>query len=993
MSNKGKFRQIIECVRNTTRNKIAQPAFSFSLGLTLGYWLDLIRLHSRIAEKVLIQAYTFISNSFSSFTPDVAFLSDIIAFQGAVIAIAYPLSLEIVSRISERYSSNVIIEKFSNEWIVKALPYLIITNVIIAASLKFFYVGELSILLPKILAWLTIIIFILSTILLIIFFNILKSYAVNSKHLIDQLLIDMKELIKLKPRGKISEKELSNRQNKLIAAFEGTGDVLSYEVSRRRSDKYLIQALKEMRLVIKEFLDLRPEEFDRLLLSPEFREEQRGRPSDIQLREDYLITFTSVISQFSRIHETAIEAQNLEVGRPALYNFLQLLREMSERTGNQIFIEQVLNSFSEIRRKAVAKGDISSAYTASISSYTSIVFDSISKNFNIAYLDLFDEYFFRGVQLLISQGVREVYRGLISSLTNGIRFGNQEFKQPNDYKEELEETNAEMYARLNTEFSLDEKFESINRLYREAISSNDYMSFVEKIDSISQIKEIHQLSEKSPSLEQCLKAIKVSLAVLIKRRNLDGLVIAFGAYCLFKQRYDYIKYMWEFNQPPDSDALWLNRSIVPSTIEDVIAQYSRRSHFEEKFSIYWDDHHGAKIYFDKYFLLLLLRIIPRGVQTPEILRRKINSFQLPVSLDTCFLNDLKNRQEDYISLAGEICQTPSLIQEVGLDTNHIDLLFDEFLIPLLRELAERIENYFKQIERVKAISKAKVQEFRNDFKKAFDQNTQLRDIFVYYNLYHDSAKEAIDDLHKQLSYKQILDKTMFFEDWHVPYVSLVNDFGYQFAHSEDVFLVNNLVEFSAQASVDEFIEVLNSLQEDINNIFIIAIDSGLNDFIRRRDEFKSKLTHQELVPANTVESLVGWVTFFDYNIPVYEIYCKPNEGLILILNKDKLATVIQRPPQEGQRPRSRVDPESKVEFLYIGIDAFSADTVLMNSVLENPPPWLDEYQGEANQREYLETQVLLELNESFEFLKDEHFEGYVMRIPSEGDDISLPDQT
>jgi len=1008
MLNKVTFiRKAIEFFRSAPQNKIVQLIFSFALGLTSGYWLGLIRLHSRLAEIVPIQieslklwvtqACTFIWNFLSSFTPDVAFLSDVIAFQGAVIAIAYPLSLEIVSRISERYSSNVITRKFSNEWSVRILPYLLIANVIIAVLLKFFYTGELSLFLPKALAWLTVIIFLLSTALLIIFFNTIRDYAVNSKYLIDQLLIDMKGLIKLKSRKKISDRELSHRQNELIAAFEGTGDVLSYEVSRRRGDKYLIQTLSEMRLVIKKFLDLkidRPEEFERLLLPPEFYKAYRDRQQDAQFLihlkpEDYFITFTSAISQFSRIHETAIEAQNLEVGRPALYNFLQLLREMSKERGNSVFIKQVLSSFAEIRRKAVPKGDITSARITSVSFYINIVFDSLSNNFELLYLDLFDEYFFRGVQFLISQGATDVYEELISHLVNGIHRGIQESKEPDDYKEALEESNAETYTRLNTEFKIDEKFRSIDALYRKAISLSEYKSFVEQIDSISKIEEIYQLSENSPNLKQCVEVIKVSLAALIKSRNLDGLVIAFGAYCLFKQRYDYIKYMWEFNQPPDSDALWLNRSIVPSTIEDVITQYSRRYHFEDKVSTYWDDHHGAKVYFDKYFLLLLLRTLPRGILTPENLRQRINSFQLPVSLDIHFLNDLKNLQEYYISLAGEIRQTPSLIRELGLDINQIDLLFDEFLIPLLRELTNRIGNYFKRIERVKPISRAKVQEFRADFKKAFSESTQLRDIFIHYCLYEDRSIGVVSNSQEQLEFSQILDKEAFFEDWYVDTILRGEDLGRLFALEENAYFTSKLVEWSTSANVESFSEVLESLKNCVSNIFIIAANSSLNSFIRRRSEFKSKYTNQELVLENAVNSLVGWLNFYNFDIPVYEVYCKLNEKLILILNKEKLATVIQKPPQEGSRPKSRVDSESRVEFFYIGVDAFSADSVLMSSFLENPPTWLEEYQGEANQREYLETQVLLDLSESFEFLKNEQFEGYVMRIPSEDDDIFL----
>lgn len=1001
------IRKVIELFRSAPQNKTAQLYFSFALGLTSGFWLGLIRLHSKFSENVPIhieafrlwtkQDYTLLWNSFSSFTPRIDFLSDVVAFQGAVIAIAYPLSLEIVSRISERYSSNVITRKFLSEWSVRLLPCLLIANVIIAVSLKFFYTGALSLLFPKILAWLAISLFLLSTILLIAFFKTIRDYATNSQYLINQLLIDMKEMIKLKPKKNFSERELSYRQNELISAFEGTGDILSYEVSRRRVDKYLIKTLDEIRLVIKEFLDLkivRPKEFELLLLLPEFTAAYKDKQQDAQFLinlkpEDYFITFTSAISQFSRIHETAIESQNLEVSRHALYNFLKLLGEMSEESGNSVFIKQVLKSFAEIRRKAVFNGDLSSAYTASASVYTNIVFDSLSNNFDLSYLDIFDDYFFRGVQFLISQGATDVYKGLIQSLVNGNYDSIQDPKEPDDYKEALKESNYEAYVRLNTIFKIAEKFKSLNEHYKKAISFNDYKSFIEEIESLSKIKEIHQLSEKTQNLKQCVQVIKVSLAASIKRKNLDGLIIAFGAYCLFKRRHDYIRYMWEFNQPPDSDASWLNRNIVPSSIEAVITQYSNRYHFVGKVDHCWDDHHGAKLYFDKYFLLLILRTLPRGIQTPEILRQRINSFQIPDSTDIYFLSDLKNLQGYYINLASEIRQAPSDIKELGLDTQQINLLFDDFLIPFLKELGNRIESYFKQIERAKPISKTKVQEFRADFLKAFSGSTNLRDIFIHYCLYENRNIGIVSNSQEQIKINQILDKVMFFEDWYIHTILLGQDLGREFAFRENAYFTSKLIEWSASIKIESFYEVLDSLKDSISNIFIIAANSSFNSFIRRRSEFKSRWTNQELVSENSKNSLVGWLNVYNCYIPVYEVYCNPSDKFILILNQEKLATVIQKPPQEGPQPKSRADSESSVEFFRIGLDAFSEDPVLMSSFLENPPPWLEEYEGEANQREYLETQVLLELSESFEFLKNEQFEGYVIRMPSEVDGASL----
>jgi hypothetical protein len=319
-------------------------------------------------------------------------------------------------------------------------------------------------------------------------------------------------------------------------------------------------------------------------------------------------------------------------------------------------------------------------------------------------------------------------------------------------------------------------------------------------------------------------------------------------------------------------------------------------------------------------------------------------------------------------------------------------LFDEFLIPFLGKLEKQIEDYFRKIVRVKAISPDKIQEFRSDFIKEFDESTQLRDIlsyYSYYNLYENEngSEGSVDNFQEQLSYRQVLDKEIFFKNWYEDIIWKGQEFGRLFALQEDAHLISKLTEWSTPTDIKDFFEILDFLENEISNIFIIATNSSLNSFIGTRKEFKSILTNQELVPENLGNSLAGWLSVFNSHIPIYEVYCKPKENFVLILNKEKLAMMSQKPPQEGWQSKSRVDPEARVGYFYIGVDAFSADPVLMSSVLENPPSWLEEYQGETNQREHLETQVLLEINESFELIRDEDFEGYVMRIPCEDDDM------
>jgi len=131
----------------------------------------------------------------SDFTPNPTFLSDIAAFEAVVIAIAIPLSFEIVSRISERYESEVISRRFLDHWSIKWLPFLLIVNIIIAVVLRFFASGDPKTSLWKVVAWTTLIAFlIMAGILSLGFIPTLRRYMRGIDFILEDLFDEAETL-------------------------------------------------------------------------------------------------------------------------------------------------------------------------------------------------------------------------------------------------------------------------------------------------------------------------------------------------------------------------------------------------------------------------------------------------------------------------------------------------------------------------------------------------------------------------------------------------------------------------------------------------------------------------------------------------------------------------------------------------------------------------------------------------------------------------------
>lgn len=167
--------------------------------------LDIIQKISDSLSEAMRFTANWLSHNFdcilsflSDFTPSPAFLTDVAAFEGIILAIAIPLSLEIVSRVSERYQSEVISKKFIREWPIKLLPLLLIFNIFMAIALKFFMPNNPTSANWKLFAWITFAGFlIIASIFLFGFIAKLKNYMADPEFILENLFNEAEKAIKI----------------------------------------------------------------------------------------------------------------------------------------------------------------------------------------------------------------------------------------------------------------------------------------------------------------------------------------------------------------------------------------------------------------------------------------------------------------------------------------------------------------------------------------------------------------------------------------------------------------------------------------------------------------------------------------------------------------------------------------------------------------------------------------------------------------------------
>lgn len=179
--------------KNIVRSKKFLVGVSFLSGLVLGYVLGLVRVHQVFSALPKISVDFSWLTQLWELTPNPAFLSDIAAFEAVIIAFLVPLSIEIISKLSERYNSDVITRSFEDTWQNKILPPFLLLNIITAIVLRFFIQDGTDSLLWKILAWTVLLAFILVAFAILSVITRIKTFMSDTKSVVDQLYQDVEK--------------------------------------------------------------------------------------------------------------------------------------------------------------------------------------------------------------------------------------------------------------------------------------------------------------------------------------------------------------------------------------------------------------------------------------------------------------------------------------------------------------------------------------------------------------------------------------------------------------------------------------------------------------------------------------------------------------------------------------------------------------------------------------------------------------------------------
>lgn len=782
-----------------------------------------------------------------------------------------------------------------------------------------------------------------------------------------------------------SKNNFEEKQNRFIQSLEGIGDILVFE-TKRQKNKLVLNGLQKFCDSIEKLFLLKqeyPEKFNQLALNPNFlkqyKEGNKNASFLLSLRpEENLTGFYTPINQIVRIYNAAINSQNAEISRFSVIQITWILETLASQENNEVFIEGLLRKLFEITKVGL-KNDDSSASLAAINWYTKIVFSSWTgkDNFNLSYLALFDKYFYLNIRYIIAENQTAIFHDLVSSLIDGINLLPGHTSGIWDYGHIILRSDLDLYNQLDEEFNIERRTSELANLERGIGSVKELDNWLEKYDQLKKILEIYFSNDQYQQASKLEFEIKKFVTSQYKYNNLLEIIFAIGAYCLFKKKYSYIKDLWEYKQPSDSDSLWIGHDIIPNNLDRVIQFYLKRDLFDQKF-YFWEGHHGNRLYFKQYFILLLLRILQNIPPNEEGHYPQIENINLPY-LNVHKLYDLEYSVNDLLTMSSFLKENTSLLSELGFDLSKIDELFNVKLETYLKNLSNKANQQIKALHRSSIISKSKIEEFKEEVLKGFAVNATMRNIFNnYLRAYVDKSDVILspDNKVSRFGLNIIDDKGAFLDEWYVHYANWGENYGSNLASGENEKLLKEFVDSCKDVSKRDFGSILSEFKNP-KDLLIIATNYSLWKYFENDRSIKPN--HIKKNEPLEIEGFAAWYEFNDSRIPIFEIFNQKFGNVILVVDKTTMGQLIQYSPLKNKQEKIM-----QKEIFYMNVQSFSEDQDLMKEFLSDPPEWLKKVGDDMQKEEHLQTRVLIQIFERFNVERTDKIRGYKIFVDEYG---------
>ena len=861
-----------------------------------------------ISDSILAALNTS-ANSWDSFLPI------LIAFYVGILSFMIPIGIQMISTIRKDFPTEQIEQRFKNEFTFKHLPLILIVQIAFVGSFELLRNGNNK--------YPVILFFILSSMLWV-------SYLVyrHIKRLIDytnkELVINW--LIEDTNKYILQEKDV----DKSIVSLRSLTDILVEEINKTPNYDHVNKLIDK----VKEF-------------SISFIPNTDSYNNTVsQNNEKY---FKEISKSIGKVTKKSLVIENNDITDKIRHSIYEITQNIISSKNNQLYLEQLFNVHSGLFYFCLENNN-SYQHSFGYHWYSDHLFKWYDKKyiFDIDYLTQFDNQQFHYIKHIIDENKYKVFQGVISWFHHGIGFTHN---RPNlyGYDSKNRRDNFRLISKLNDMSRSIKSVEELDNFLKEFKALEDAVK--QSCETDQERKEVEDKTNEI--ISYCYQQFLFN--------NLKNMVFGISTYCLYKQKYAYVKTIWEFKDPQDSTTIWVGHDIYPKSLGELIDFLIINTRkFDRKFS-FRDEHHESDYYEKQLELYLLGYTLDQSEFNPNG-KYLSNKNQDQLTSIKHYVEKLEVVVENiYISNNLEIFEKLGFknitVEKISEIKEHIKTLFNN----LKSECISRVENF----ERINELSHTKIEEFKGELVKGINDSSQIKTLIDYYNLYTQADEVNTDSL---LGIKQLYPRPMFFDDWISNYMGIEHGLSASLVNGENKFIVDKLMSNSQEISGDDVEQTLDKF-DDIENIFMLNINHSAYFDTNKYFVDKYKLSHnkQEEYP----DFYDGYLEYKNIHIPIFEFYIQGIEECVLILNKTKFIKYIQYKP----------DDENIFENYLINIiDIKDLTEVEIKKEINFDGVPAEEEQEKIN--EYRKD-VIIEFYESFKVDIDDNFEGFVFNIEEE----------
>lgn len=873
-------------------------------------------------NQVYLDVYNFIISVLNSNTDKWNnFIPILITFYVGILSFMIPIGIQMISTIRKDFPTEQIEDRFKQEPTFKYLPIILILLIVFIGSFELVKNQDKTY--PIALA----IIFIsLVAVAYLVYKHIVRMIEYTDKHLVVDWLVE--------DANKYIIKE--NNVDKSIISLRSLSDILVEEINKTPNYELVFKLIEKLKEFSISFIPTT----------------NTYKESEIQHNDKY---FDEVVKSIKKIMKKSIEIDNYDIVLQVKLLIYDVIKTIISRKNNQHYLEELFSIHRELFYFCVEKDSPYQHYFG-YQWYSHFIFNWYDKKniFDIDYLGRFDSQQFNYIKYTIDQNKHDLFKEIVSWFHQGIGFPNNPI---NLYSYDTKD-------RQNN-------FRFISKLDK---MSHNIKSFDELENFLHQFNELENIVKQNYKTKEELDELQVRTDEIISYayqqfffNNLKNMVFGISSYCVYRQKYDYIKTIWEFKQPKDSRTNWIGHDIYPKTIAEVIDfLIINGSRFDRKFS-FRDEHHDSE-YYEKQFELYLLGYVISKNGFNKNSKYLSNKTESQLSSIESYSKELE-KEIDNIYNHDNI----EIFKQLGFDDITDDIMdaLKENIKVLFTNLILECNTNVENFERTTELSEKKKKEFKDELIKGMNDRSSVKKLIEYYDGYE---KTSIVKKDKGFGIKQLYPRPMFFENWISSYVGFEDNLCRGMIDGENKSIINELIKYSKMITGDDVEDVLSSFI-DINNIFILSINHSLYDlnestyFGKNKffDKYQSVSKQNESYP----ESWYGDLNYQETKIPVFQFYIQGLKESVLILDKTKFLKYIQYLPDDINI--------NDVYLINIKDTKEMSDDDMKEEINFKDVPKEDEQEKILEYRK----SVILEFFESFEIELDEDFNGYMFYTKEE----------